>query len=168
MILLIILIYTALITPYRMAFGDLNHQTGLYLSDLTVDFLFCVDILLSCITAYYDKEGDLVTSRSKIFLNYVKSLMLLDVISSFPYNLFINLNEDRASRKNYNVLIRILKLLRLYKLIQASKIMSMLKNYTKSKVLDQIQDYLSIKHSAIRILNTFLTIIVSAHVSGCI
>ncbi|CAG9317227.1 unnamed protein product [Blepharisma stoltei] len=166
-ILLLILVYTATITPYRIAFKDLNKVDEEYVIDLIVDILFFIDVIMNSMTAYFDDEGKLVEKRLKILWNYMKSWMILDLVSCIPYNLFIDLNEEFATTKNWNVLIRLLRLPRLYKLFQASKIMSLLRSYRRSAFLDKIQDYLSIKHSAFRLLSTFVTILICAHLSGC-
>ena len=56
------LLYTAIVTPYRVAFFDVD-TTEWTLADLVVDGLFLIDIILNFITAYYDSEEDLVINR---------------------------------------------------------------------------------------------------------
>jgi hypothetical protein len=57
-----LLLYTAIVTPYSVAFFDVD-TTGWKSADLVVDGLFLFDIILNFITAYYDSQEDLVINR---------------------------------------------------------------------------------------------------------
>jgi hyperpolarization activated cyclic nucleotide-gated potassium channel 1 len=67
--------------PYRMAFEESEMWTDWFYVELTIDSLFFVDVVVNCLSAYYNSDGHLVTSRSRILVNYARSWMVLDLIA---------------------------------------------------------------------------------------
>jgi uncharacterized membrane protein len=61
-ILMLLLIYTAFITPIRLAFID-NDDTIWNIIEIIVDVLFFFDILITFNSAYYNEEGVLIVER---------------------------------------------------------------------------------------------------------
>ena len=51
-----ILLISCLITPWRIAFGELEEPMGWFLVNVIVDSLFGIDILVIFNSAYYDDE----------------------------------------------------------------------------------------------------------------
>lgn len=70
------LLFTAIITPYRIAFFDLDDSTWIVI-DSFVDAIFGIDMVLNFFTAYYDSKEDIVDTRKKIAITYVRSSLLL-------------------------------------------------------------------------------------------
>lgn len=56
-ILAFLLIYTATVMPYKIAFIDNEIYDGWWFWDLTIDALFFVDIIMNICSAYYDSDG---------------------------------------------------------------------------------------------------------------
>ena len=54
--------------PWRMAFVENTFWDDWFFAELVIDFLFFIDVIVNCLSAYYNNEGILVTSRSRIFL----------------------------------------------------------------------------------------------------
>ena len=91
-----LLIYTATIMPYKMAYIDSEFGDDWFVIDMTIDVLFFLDVLVNWTTAYHDElEGMLITSRKKILLNYLKSWMILDIIACFPFGLIENDDQSQ-------------------------------------------------------------------------
>jgi hypothetical protein len=65
-VLAILLLYTATVMPWRMAFIDTKMWDDWFIFELCIDGLFFIDFLVNCFSAYYDYEGVLVTDRKKI------------------------------------------------------------------------------------------------------
>jgi hypothetical protein len=62
-----IILYSVIIVPYRIGFDDVPRAWSLLdLSDILIDFLFLVDIVLTFRTAYVDNQGTLVVDPKKI------------------------------------------------------------------------------------------------------
>lgn len=67
-----ILIFTAISTPYRLAFTESDDLTWIIINYI-VDALFAIDMILCFFTAYDDENEDLVHDRRTIALSYVKT-----------------------------------------------------------------------------------------------
>jgi hypothetical protein len=65
-VLALLLLYTATIMPWRMAFIDTVMWDDWFIAELVIDGLFFCDFLVNCFSAFYDYEGMLVTDRRKI------------------------------------------------------------------------------------------------------
>lgn len=79
-ILIVLLIYTALLTPYYIAF--INNTTTLQnIIDYAVDILFTLDIFITFISAYEAADGSIEHRPERIVKSYVKSWFLIDVIA---------------------------------------------------------------------------------------
>jgi hypothetical protein len=87
-ILALLLIYTALIMPYRMAFIDSTFGDDWFYAELVIDILFFTDLLVNCNSAYIDNEAMLITDRKMIFCRYVKTWFFFDIAACIPFNLF--------------------------------------------------------------------------------
>jgi hypothetical protein len=64
-------------------------------------------------TAYYDTHQQLITDRREIFMNYLTGMMLIDLVTVFPFYAFDDSRENR--------LFRIFRIARLFKVFRASK-----------------------------------------------
>jgi hyperpolarization activated cyclic nucleotide-gated potassium channel 2 len=92
-ILSLLLIYTATVMPFRMAFIDIVWGDEWFWVEVVINALFFTDFLVNCFSAYYDVEGKLVTSRGRILITYAKTWMFVDLISCIPFEFFA---EDDA------------------------------------------------------------------------
>ena len=109
-----VLLYTFIITPYRLAFVEEDDLYWIMISAF-VDFLFFVDIILTFFSAYFDCEDNLITQKGKIAKNYIRGWFILDFVSIFPFFTLISID------KQYNTLARIGRLPKLYKLLRMTK-----------------------------------------------
>ena len=114
-VIIIILIYTAVITPYMVWFVD-NKSDPIYYIDLIIDGLFFIDIIVTCCLAYYNADIDLITDKKKIFYRYLTSWMILDIFACIPFHLVLE------QRKAYNALVRLARIPRLIRLTKLSKL----------------------------------------------
>lgn len=116
MILVIILSYTI---PFSLSFY--NH-IDMHETEAIISFLL-IDMILTFNTTFYSK-GMKIANRCRIFKNYLKTWFWLDLLASFPFELFflsqIKYQEDSPvytdflSRDALRYLL-LLKLLRLFK-----------------------------------------------------
>jgi hypothetical protein len=56
MIILVLVIITCLYAPISLAFDDENQRYQFYILDWVINVFFIGDIIVSCLTAYYDSE----------------------------------------------------------------------------------------------------------------
>ena len=80
-----LLLYTAIVTPFSIAFID-NPPLGFIIFEIIIDFLFMTDIIINFFTPYYSK-GVLIKDKAKIAKNYIKSWFFIDLIACIPFNL---------------------------------------------------------------------------------
>lgn len=157
----ILLIYTAIVTPFALAFLNLNVGDWLFDMEIVIDVFFMTDVAINFFTAYYNEDNELVTSNSKIAKKYLLHGFFLDVIASFPFTL-----TDLTS-KGYSNLIRIVRLRALSKLLKLSRLFKALKVRSNS-ILKEIQVYLCISHSIVRLAKFLAVIIICIHLAACI
>lgn len=67
-----LLLFTALYLPVNIAFNSSMNDVNVV--DLFTNILFGIDILLSFITCYYDKNDDLITNRLVTILNKLRRI----------------------------------------------------------------------------------------------
>lgn len=165
----VLLIYTATIMPFALAFIDSQPYDAWFVFDLVIDILFFIDVVVNCNTAYYSSEGRLVSSRIRIFCNYLRTWLIVDLIACFPFGYFEK--EDSSSDQstnNYNNIIRFARLPRLYRLLRISRVLKAFKHYREIEMIEKIQDFLSIKHSVMRLCKSITTIIICLHIATCL
>jgi CRP-like cAMP-binding protein len=165
--LIMLLLYTATLMPYRISFTDKTGRDGWWYWDLVLDFGFCIDIVVNCFSAYVDSEGQVVANNRLILWNYTKSWLLIDVIAVFPFDLF-NENQDQSrSKSGYNNLIRLVRLPRLYRLVRISRVIKAFSEVNQSEWVEKLQEMIRIKASIMRLLTSFLTVLVCLHIMAC-
>ena len=113
-IITLLLLFSAIVTPFRIAFYDYDSIEWLVL-DLIVDIFFAFDIICNFITAYFDSEENLIIDRKKIACTYLKTWFTIDFVSIIPISLIMN------SQRDYTSLARLARLPRLYRLIKMAK-----------------------------------------------
>lgn len=82
-----IILYSVIIVPYRIGFDDTPRPWSLLdWSDILIDFLFFLDIILTFRTAYVDNQGTLVVDPKKIRANYIRGMFVPDWLSTIPFD----------------------------------------------------------------------------------
>jgi hyperpolarization activated cyclic nucleotide-gated potassium channel 1 len=165
----ILLVYTATVMPFRMAFVEEEDQGGWQVWEYIINALFFCDVLVNCCSAYYDNEGKVVTHRGRIIWNYAKSWMAIDIVACVPFSLFDNSipSSSQSSNVGYSSLLRLLRVPRLYRLFRISRLLKTLKQSSEAGCLTRIQDFVSLKHSAMRLFSFFLTVLICVHLMSC-
>lgn len=99
-IILILVLYTAVLTPYSAAFlldehRDLRQRgcgytcNPLNVADLMVDVLFIVDIVINLRTTYVDQNDEVVTQQRRIAKHYIKGWFPIDLFAAIPFDLLM-------------------------------------------------------------------------------
>jgi len=159
----IIVLYSAIFTPYNLAFSD-SYTESVF--DIIIDILFGVDLVLNFFCAYYDSEENLVKSRRKIVTTYLKGWFIIDFISIFPFYLFIN-----SSSANITKLTRLSKLPKLYKLVKLTKLLRITKMSKKGSVSSLAKIFLEkfkINANVEKLIFFLMAFILLSHLSTCI
>uniref|UniRef100_A0A7E4VA71 Cyclic nucleotide-binding domain-containing protein n=1 Tax=Panagrellus redivivus TaxID=6233 RepID=A0A7E4VA71_PANRE len=128
-IVLLLVLYTAIFTPYSAAFllGEKNeHQytrriyDPLEIVDLMVDLMFIIDIIINFRTTYMNENDEVVSHPGKIAVHYFKGWFAIDLIAAVPFDLLlVNTNNNETSETT--TLIGLLKTARLLRLVRVAR-----------------------------------------------
>lgn len=166
-VVIIMLTYTAIFTPYRLTFED-EIPYGWKILDYFVDCLFFLDILMNFLSAYYDEEGRLVKDLGTLAKKYIKSWFFIDLVAVMPFDLiqswFIEEHIISPTQANLNTFFRLLRLPRLYRLVQLIKINHIFKFIKGTKFVEWIE----LNSIAVKLFGFFLTVVSLMHIMACI
>ncbi|XP_063284693.1 potassium voltage-gated channel subfamily H member 7 isoform X1 [Pelobates fuscus] len=127
-LILLLVIYTAIFTPYSAAFllNDREEQkrrecgyscNPLNVVDLMVDIMFIIDILINFRTTYVNRNEEVVSDPAKIAIHYFKGWFLIDMVAAIPFDLLIfGSGSDETT-----TLIGLLKTARLLRLVRVAR-----------------------------------------------
>nr|XP_051681758.1 potassium voltage-gated channel subfamily H member 6 isoform X1 [Oryctolagus cuniculus] len=127
-LILLLVIYTAVFTPYSAAFllSDQDEsQRGacgytcspLTVVDLIVDIMFVVDIVINFRTTYVNTNDEVVSHPRRIAVHYFKGWFLIDMVAAIPFDLLI----FRTGSDETTTLIGLLKTARLLRLVRVAR-----------------------------------------------
>uniref|UniRef100_A0AAQ5X195 Cyclic nucleotide-binding domain-containing protein n=1 Tax=Amphiprion ocellaris TaxID=80972 RepID=A0AAQ5X195_AMPOC len=127
-LILLLVIYTAIFTPYSAAFllHDIEEQkrrecgyscSPLNVVDLIVDIMFIVDILINFRTTYVNINEEVVSHPAKIAIHYFKGWFLIDMVAAIPFDLLI----FGSGSEETTTLIGLLKTARLLRLVRVAR-----------------------------------------------
>ncbi|XP_039715825.1 voltage-gated inwardly rectifying potassium channel KCNH6 [Pteropus medius] len=127
-LILLLVIYTAVFTPYSAAFllshqdesrrGDCSYTCSpLTMVDLIVDIMFVVDIVINFRTTYVNTNDEVVSHPRRIAVHYFKGWFLIDMVAAIPFDLLI----FRTGSDETTTLIGLLKTARLLRLVRVAR-----------------------------------------------
>ncbi|XP_051994688.1 potassium voltage-gated channel subfamily H member 6-like isoform X1 [Xyrauchen texanus] len=129
-IILLLVLYTAVFTPYTAAFL-LNEQEDerrrtcgytcnpLNVLDLMVDIMFIIDILINFRTTYVNHNDEVVSNPARIAQHYFKGWFLIDIVAAIPFDLLIF--RSGSDEPQTTTLIGLLKTARLLRLVRVAR-----------------------------------------------
>ena len=105
-IVLFLVMYTAIVTPYMAAFvltskpakssksqGYEIYNDPLVIVDYIVDVMFIVDIFINFRTTFVDKNDEVVSDPSRIAIHYMKGWFIIDLLAAIPFELLILIGD---------------------------------------------------------------------------
>ena len=84
-IVLLLLMYTATITPYRTAFVDNDDGSAISIFEIFVDTMYIVDLFLNFFMAYEDRDKKIEIRLKFIAENYIRTWFFLDFLACIPF-----------------------------------------------------------------------------------
>lgn len=99
-------------TPADIAFAIGTSWNDM--SNVVIDSLFMLDILVIFNSAFYNANYDLIDKRNEIVQNYISGWFLIDLLAVIPIDVIV----DAAS--SVNKLVRVTRVSRLYRLVKLS------------------------------------------------
>ncbi|XP_068612322.1 potassium voltage-gated channel subfamily H member 8 [Brachionichthys hirsutus] len=122
-LILLATFYVAVTVPYNVCFtaAEIREDSGAAarnppsVSDILVEILFIIDIVLNFRTTYVSTSGQVVYDPRSICIHYVTSWLSVDLIAALPFDLLYAFNIS----VNFGVhLLKTVRLLRLLRLLQ--------------------------------------------------
>uniref|UniRef100_A0A3Q1J0P4 Voltage-gated delayed rectifier potassium channel KCNH4 n=1 Tax=Anabas testudineus TaxID=64144 RepID=A0A3Q1J0P4_ANATE len=122
-LILLATFYVAVTVPYNVCFtaveiredGGSAARNPPSVSDILVEILFIIDIVLNFRTTYVSTSGQVVYDARSICIHYVTSWLSVDLIAALPFDLLYAFNIS----VNFGVhLLKTVRLLRLLRLLQ--------------------------------------------------
>lgn len=114
-IILLLVMYTAIFTPYVAAFllseekadkrNRKYYDDPIVVIDLLVDVMFIIDILINFRTTYVNSNDEVVSHPGKIAVHYLRGWFVIDVVAAIPFDLLFLGSETDEVR---NTLLTIL------------------------------------------------------------
>lgn len=128
-VILFLVIYTAVFTPYVAAFllnepgYNVKKPTESYgddpivIIDLIVDIMFIIDILINFRTTYVSENDEVVSAPSKIAVHYFRGWFIIDLVAAIPFDLLLFGSDTDET----TTLIGLLKTARLLRLVRVAR-----------------------------------------------
>ncbi|XP_031622923.1 potassium voltage-gated channel subfamily H member 6 isoform X2 [Contarinia nasturtii] len=135
-IILILVIYTAIVTPFVAAFllGEVEYnqkKSNRYINtdpiviiDLIVDVTFVIDILINFRTTFVNGQDEVVSHPGRIAVHYLSGWFLIDLVAAVPFDLLlVNSDTDELGldKDETTTLIGLLKTARLLRLVRVAR-----------------------------------------------
>ncbi|RUS92220.1 hypothetical protein EGW08_000073, partial [Elysia chlorotica] len=154
-IILLLVIYTAVFTPYAAAFLlseekkkerqatiEERYSEPLTIIDLIVDIMFIIDIFINFRTTYVNKNDEVVSHPGKIAVHYFKGWFLIDVVAAIPFDLLLFGSETDET----TTLIGLLKTARLLRLVRVARKLDRYSEYGAGVLLLLMATFALIAH----------------------
>ena len=132
--------------------------------DWIVDCVIVVDICLTILTAVRDDNHRVIDDPRKIFIIYLKSWLLLDILCVFPFELVISPIEGEDIQSFWDIF----KLTKLYRLIRVVRIIKMILKAKKNKYMLKLQDFLNITHGMLRLVQVLIIMSMCCNTIACL
>ncbi|KAK2833172.1 hypothetical protein Q5P01_017061 [Channa striata] len=120
-LILLATFYVAVTVPYDVCFVNHDEGSDHHLlvsrttigSDIAVEMLFILDIILNFRTTYVSQSGQVVYDARSIYLHYCTTWFFVDLIAALPFDLLYAFNITVTSLVHLLKTVRLLRLLRL-------------------------------------------------------
>jgi len=88
-LILLLVIYVAVSTPYVAAFLSVEQSDPLIFFDLAVDVMFMADMIINFRTSFV-RNGELIVDAKLIAVNYLRGWFLIDAVSAIPFDFVLS------------------------------------------------------------------------------
>eukprot|EP00939_MAST-03C_sp_MAST-3C-sp1_P000227 g227.t1 len=161
LVMAVLLVYTALVTPYEVGFLETRIDI-LFAINRVVDTGFIMDTVLQFYLPFVDNRGTVCKSRKAIAKHYVQTWFVIDIISLLPFDIItVVANKDGSESSNLSAfkIVRIVRLLRILKLLRILRGLRVVKKW---------ETKLAINYALLHVCVLLLFLILMAHWYACI
>ncbi|XP_070783776.1 voltage-gated delayed rectifier potassium channel KCNH4 [Enoplosus armatus] len=116
-LILLATFYVAVTVPYNVSFTPYDDTVtaarSTIVSDIVVEMLFIIDIILNFRTTYVSQSGQVVYESRSICIHYATTWFFVDLVAALPFDLLYAFNITVTSLVHLLKTVRLLRLLRL-------------------------------------------------------
>ncbi|XP_056152674.1 potassium voltage-gated channel subfamily H member 4-like [Lampris incognitus] len=116
-LILLATFYVAVTVPYNVSFTPYDDietaARSTIVSDIAVEMLFILDIILNFRTTYVSQSGQVVYEARSICIHYATTWFFVDLVAALPFDLLYAFNITVTSLVHLLKTVRLLRLLRL-------------------------------------------------------
>lgn len=173
-LIMLLLVYSLVSLPVYLAFKkspaecnqSFTQQSTTFYVDFCFDTIFILDIIVTFRTAYVEDRHHrpkLITDPCRIAWNYIRGVLILDIMASIPYEVLMLLVCEDLS--DANGLMRGPKVM---KLLKVARIMRIMRINKLKQFLSKLRDILRLNPGVMK-LSMFLSLVLMAHhYSACL
>ncbi|KAI1285958.1 Potassium voltage-gated channel subfamily H member 7 [Halotydeus destructor] len=167
-IILLLVIYTAIFTPYTAAFllnnkseaqprDDRTEESNIttpapdktygeddpfFVVDILVDIMFIIDIVINFRTTYVSANDEVVSHPGKIAIHYLKGWFIIDLVAAIPFDLLL----FGSTTDETTTLIGLLKTARLLRLVRVARKIDRYSEYGAAVLLLLVAAFALVAH----------------------
>ncbi|XP_072229966.1 voltage-gated delayed rectifier potassium channel KCNH4 [Leuresthes tenuis] len=116
-LILLATFYVAVTVPYNVSFtphdDSITAARSTIVSDIAVEMLFILDIILNFRTTFVSQSGQVVYEARPICIHYATTWFFVDLVAALPFDLLYAFNITVTSLVHLLKTVRLLRLLRL-------------------------------------------------------
>eukprot|EP00946_MAST-07B_sp_MAST-7B-sp1_P005219 g5219.t1 len=163
-LMMLLLIFTATVTPFEIAFVPTDPDSLMFLVNRAVDACFICDMAFNFMLAYEaEDEGMWVISHRLIARRYLHGWFTIDLLSCIPYTLISmsiqqSVDAETAAVVEQLVVLRVIRLLRLVKLLRV---------FRASRVVRRWESKLALSYAVMSLIKFFILVATMSHWIAC-
>ena len=170
LILMGVLVYTAVLMPYRIAFQSVVFWDAWTILEFCIDGIFLTDVFLTFVSMYYKADGKLVSNPKIVIRSYLLGWFILDLFACIPFALVDYFDQSEGKMMpsgKYNNLLRLVRVPRMYKLFRVIRILKAFRHYRDNSFLERLQDCLQLNSRLYKLVKFLCSVLLCVHIAGC-
>ncbi|ETV84250.1 hypothetical protein H257_03509 [Aphanomyces astaci] len=167
--MIVLLVYTSLLTPYEIAFVETVTVDGLFMVDRSVDLSFLMDMGFNFMTPFVDKENNqLIEDMGQIAQKYLTGWFILDFVSIIPFDVIsMTFKGDSggpeiSAKKDLTSHLKIIRIIRLFRLIKLVRVLR------ASRIYSRWEAILGFKYTSVKLAKFLSCVLILAHWLACL
>jgi len=163
-IMMLLLLYTATITPFEIAFLVTDPESLLFFINRVVDACFIFDMVFNFLLAFESEDDGLwIISHRLIARRYLYGWFTIDLMSCIPYSIIAMAVESSAGAEAAESLSQ-LKILRVIRLLRLAKLLRVVR---ASRMLKRWETKLALSYAMMTLIKFAILVSTLAHWIAC-
>ena len=151
-----LLLYTAIWTPFEVAFVEEKRLSPMYFVNMVINLAFFTDMILNFNLMYFDEKLlKMISDRKLIAKRYLRGFFIIDFISILPYD---DITLATGSKAN-------LKILRIVRIVRLAKLLRILRS---SRIFARFENSMTINYGALKLVKFVVGTLFIAHWMACL